>query len=302
MKLTVITPVFNGERYIEETIESVLRACSNLKYEYLVIDDGSTDGTSSILRKFGSQIKVITKTNSGQADSINEGIRLAKGEFAIIVNADDPLESSDLFTQAFQIMEDRSIIVCYPDWKIIADDGKILKYKRTKEYSRKKLIGNFDCLPGPGAVFRLGIAKKIDGWNRSFKFVADYDFWLRMSLYGEFKRIPHNLAAWRSHATSISVSQKNFAMASERLRVIEEFPHKLELDDTLLRRASATSHYQAAVLAYFDPSIPGRKWFLKSLSIDPTIIFRKSPVRSIYLLLHPYSWKLVEMFRLARAK
>ena len=56
--ITIITAVYNGEAYIEETINSVLSAASEISFEYLVIDDGSTDGTASILAKFDKKIRV----------------------------------------------------------------------------------------------------------------------------------------------------------------------------------------------------------------------------------------------------
>lgn len=305
MKLSVITPVYNGEKYIRETIESVLETCAGFNFEYLIVNDGSTDGTSQILLDYEEQVFVLNKNNSGQADAINEAIQRATGDLGIIVNADDPLVTPLLFKMAlstFEVAKEKEVIVCYPDWSVISEYGKIVRRVKTKDYSQNELIGNLNCLPGPGAIFKLEYAKKINGWDRKYKFVADYDFWIRLSVFGEFQRIPDNLAVWRSHENSISISQKNLNMALERIKVIEEFPYKNNIESKLMRKAKASSFYEAAVLSYFDLSIPGRKWFLKSLSIDPTIILRKSPIRSIYLLLHPYSWKLVEIFRLARAK
>jgi glycosyltransferase involved in cell wall biosynthesis len=300
MKLTIITPVFNGDKFLEETIDSVLKNCSGLDFEYLVVNDGSTDRTPEILNKYSNQIKIINKVNSGQADAINEGIRTSKGEFGIIVNADDPLMSPDLFSKAFKILEDRKYIVCYPDWMMISESGDKIKNRKTKEYSQKKLIGDFNCLPGPGAVFRLDVAKSISGWNRNYRYVADYDFWLRLSMHGEFKRIPLTLAKWRFHNDSTSVSQKNMSMALERIKVIEDFPFENQISRALMRRASASSYFQAAVLSFFDSTIPGRKWFFQSISIQPSILLRKSPIRSTYLLLHPYSWKILNSFRTRR--
>lgn len=305
MKLSVITPVYNGEKYIRETIESVLENCAGFNFEYFIVNDGSTDGTSEILLDYQEQVFVLNKTNSGQADAINEAIQRATGDLGIIVNADDPLVTPLLFKMAlstFEVSKEKEVIVCYPDWSVISEHGKVVRRVKTKDYSQNQLIGNFNCLPGPGAIFKLKYAKKIYGWDRKYKFVGDYDFWIRLSLFGEFQRIPHNLAVWRAHDNSTSISQKNFKMALERIKVIEDFPYKTNLEASLVRKAKASSFYEAAVLSYFDPSIPGRKWFLKSLSIDPTIIFRKSPIRSVYLLLYPYSWKLVEMFRSVRAK
>ena len=68
--LTVVTAVFNGQDYIEETINSVLVAAQNIEFEYIVVNDGSTDATLDILLKFGNQIRIIDKPNSGESESV----------------------------------------------------------------------------------------------------------------------------------------------------------------------------------------------------------------------------------------
>jgi glycosyltransferase involved in cell wall biosynthesis len=65
-KLSVITSVYNGADYIEETIKSVLRCCSGIDFEYIVLNDGSTDTTFEILKKYENNICIINKTNSGE--------------------------------------------------------------------------------------------------------------------------------------------------------------------------------------------------------------------------------------------
>ena len=93
---TVITPVFNGEKYIRETINSVLDAAQGFSLEYLVVDDGSTDSTYQILMEFSDSIKIIRKQNGGEPSAVNRGLEESSGEFILILSADDPLFTSEI--------------------------------------------------------------------------------------------------------------------------------------------------------------------------------------------------------------
>jgi len=86
--VSCIVPVFNGERFVAETIESIL-AQTYRHIEVLIVNDGSTDGTSNVLESFGDRIQTLNQDNAGQATARNHGIRKANGEFIAFLDADD---------------------------------------------------------------------------------------------------------------------------------------------------------------------------------------------------------------------
>lgn len=88
MSVSVIIPVYNGERYLAESIESVL-AQTEVPIELIVVDDGSQDGSQEIVRRFGSSCKYVYQTNQGAASAKNTGIALAQGQFLSFNDADD---------------------------------------------------------------------------------------------------------------------------------------------------------------------------------------------------------------------
>ena len=155
------------------------------------------------------------------------------------------------------------------------------------------MYANFNCLVGPGGIFRAELAKKLGGWDSSYRFVPDYDFWLRLARFGEFQRIPLNLATWRTHSKSISVSSKNKYMAAERVRVIQSkvgtFPHLKNIDKIALSNA----YLNAAILYYFDSETPGKKYVLKSILLHPKTIFSRNIFKILFILLSPFSKLLV---------
>ena len=119
-KFTIITPVFNGADYIEETVLSVIAATKEIDVEYLVVDDGSTDNTRKLIEKYSAQLQYIYQENLGQAAAINKAIDLAKGVYTTIVNADDPLLTKKLFLESEKIMDrEPQVVATYPDWNMI---------------------------------------------------------------------------------------------------------------------------------------------------------------------------------------
>ncbi|CAN2171070.1 COG1216 Predicted glycosyltransferases [Candidatus Nanopelagicaceae bacterium] len=288
--VSIITPVYNGAKYIEETIRSVLNAGIECDYEYLVLNDGSTDLSLEIISEFKDQIKIYSHENIGESETVNLGIKHAKGRYLLILSADDPLLSSELIHRALVKLElSNDLVAVYPDWKIINADGHDLETVILPDYSEEIMIGSNRCLPGPGVLFRSDAAKKIGGRRKKWKFVGDYDFWLRLSRVGSIQRLPGVLAQWRESSDSTSVSQRGQLMALERIRVIENFVSENKIDPNLQRNALANSYVLAARLVFFDPSITAKGYLLKAIKIKR---FWPSELKFhlvLYIMLLPFS-------------
>jgi glycosyltransferase involved in cell wall biosynthesis len=297
-KITIITTVFNGEDYLESTIESVLDCASEINFEYIVINDGSTDKTSSILNKYTTEIKVVNQENIGESASVTKGFKLAHGELVMVLSADDPLFTKAIFRNVFELFEENeNLVAVYPDWNLIDASGKILKEILVPDYSDELLIGRFRTLPGPGVIIRKQAALAIGGRRSKWVYVGDYDFWLRLSRIGEIRHRPQVLAQWREHPNSTSVKRKNFAMASERIAVIEGFVKEFKIDDKLKKMALGNAYYMAARLSYFDPKIPGRKWLMQALRYRRAIPEESKLTHLLFLMTFPMSYKFTKMFR-----
>jgi glycosyltransferase involved in cell wall biosynthesis len=294
--ITIVTAVYNGQDYIRETIDSVLENTKGLDFEYLVINDGSTDDTREIIESYGSIIRVVNKENSGESASLSLGFEMARGEYLLVVSADDPLLTPRIFEEVFNSFDlDKNLVAVYPDWQMIGPSGEVLKKIIVPEYSDELLIGRCNTLPGPGAIIRKSAALEIGGRRKKWTFVGDYDFWLRLSRIGELRHRPEILAQWRYHPGSTSVNKRGPNMANERIAVIEEFLSTSQVNSKIARMALGSAYFMAARLVFFDPNIPGKRYLFKSFR------FRKGWVEEariyiiVYILLTPVSRVLYKM-------
>ena len=296
---SIITPVYNGEKWIAKTIESVLDTCGDFSYEYIVVNDGSVDGTKKILSTYSKVAQIVNQENQGEAASVNNGLKLAQGRYIIVVSADDPMRSSELLRLAKKTLDnDKNIVCAYPSWSVIDSSANVLRNVDVDDYSEHVLVGEFKCLVGPGGVFRREAALQIGGRQKHLRFTSDYDFWLRLSRLGQFQRIPGYLAYWREHESSTSIAYRGVEMANERILMIQEFLNSNpQISKEIKRNAMSNAYYQAALLVYFDPKIPAKKLLAQALLARPRNLLSFQSRVLAYISLTPFSKPLLKMLR-----
>jgi len=125
-RVTVVTAAYNAAPYIAETIESVL-AQTFTDFEYVVVDDGSTDGTADIVSRHVPRITLVRQENAGAGAARNRGIELAKGDYVAILDADDVWAPYKLERQVAAMDRDLSAGVCYTNATSITADGSTLE-------------------------------------------------------------------------------------------------------------------------------------------------------------------------------
>ena len=110
-RFSIVTISYNQDKYLEECITSVLNQ-SFKNFEYIVVDDGSTDNSRDIILKYKSKLKYIFKDNSGPSDSLNKGFNLARGEIFYYINSDDYIlkDSLSLVDKLFKKNNNKDII------------------------------------------------------------------------------------------------------------------------------------------------------------------------------------------------
>jgi glycosyltransferase involved in cell wall biosynthesis len=268
--LSIVTPVYNCEKYIVETVESVL-AQGGPDLDYTVIDDGSSDGTLALLRPYADRLRLVSRANKGEPATVNEGVALAANDIVGIVNADDPIRPGLLDAVAATLGSDPATVAVYPDWHRIDSSGRLLAVERTLDYDYAVIVEQLHCIPGPGAFFRKSALRGEPARNPAFRFTSDYDLWLRLGLRGPMRRIAEPLATWREHDEASTIRFRNIEMAHNRIDTVRSFFARPDLPAEVItmRDQALSSAYDRAALALHDPRVPGRRYYLASFWYKP---------------------------------
>lgn len=270
--VTVITPAYNRASYLDETILSVLDQ-DYPKIEYIVMDDGSTDDTLKVIKKYKDKIRWDTHENMGETRTVNKGFLMASGEIIGVVNSDDPLLPGAISRIVELMMSRPELVVVYPDWNMIDSKGKVIQNIKTYDYtSYSDMIRRHFCLPGPGAFFWREVIEKLKGRDPQFRYVADLDFWFRACMLGPFARVPETLATFRVHPDSATVSHQGIVMAEEHIRLIEKMYSLYGLPDEVVkvkREAYSSAYYIAGCTCGKGALFAKLKYFLQSLYYAP---------------------------------
>lgn len=282
--VSIITPAYNRASYLDETIQSVLDQ-DYPHIEYIVLDDGSTDNTKKVLKKYTARIILKTHSNMGETRTVNKGWRMSHGGIVSVVNSDDPLLPGAV-RAAVEFMESHpDILVTYTDWEKIGQNSEVLEHVRVPEYDYLYMLRRHHCIVGPGAFIRRKAFELTGMRDPEFRYVADFEYWLRLGLYGPFARIPETLATFRVHPVSASVSQLGAVMASEHIRMIQKFYLLPDLRPEIRKvrsEAFSSAHYVAAEM-----SGPARKLACKHYC--KSILYHPSSFLGEYRLTLPQS-------------
>lgn len=182
-KVSIVMSVYNGENNVNRAIKSILTQ-SFKDFEFIIINDGSTDSTSEKLNKFKDERIIIydNRTNLGLAKSLNIGIKKASGKYIARMDADDVSMKNRLETQASFLEKNSDIAMVGSN--AIGFDGKSNFLGKSKlplksDCIRKRLIIN-NCFFHSSVMVRRKVIYDIGFYNKNMKYAQDYDLWLRM--------------------------------------------------------------------------------------------------------------------------
>jgi glycosyltransferase involved in cell wall biosynthesis len=200
--VSIITPCFNSELYIAETLESVISQ-DYQNWECIVVDDGSTDNSASIVKEIiakEARIKYIHQQNSGASTARNKGILKSQGKYILPLDSDDLIHSTYL-SKAVEIFEaSPTTKIVYCDVKLFGDKNKDLIHK---DYSFENLI--IQNMLIVSSMYRREDYNKTAGYDPKMFSSEDWEFWISLLKDGgEVYKIPEQLLYYRKHGGSKS--------------------------------------------------------------------------------------------------
>lgn len=214
-RVTVLMPVFNGEKYLREAVESIL--CQTFAdFEFLVIDDGSTDHSADIVTSYNDQrIRLISNgRNLGLIASLNRGIDLARGEYIARMDSDDISLPSRLARQAEYLDSNRCCAMVAAMVTMMNADGTVCGEwgddRKTPSYGEiVQFLPKANCIAHPGVMIRKSVLAAYR-YNELQQASEDYDLWLRMCADGLIiDKIEESLVKYRMNPVSVTSLSKS---------------------------------------------------------------------------------------------
>jgi len=277
-KVTVLMPVYNSEKYLRESIESILNQTFT-NFEFLIINDGSTDKSKEIINSYNdSRIRLINnKENIGITRSLNNGLSISKGEYIARMDADDISLPKRLKIQV-KFMNRHPEIKISGTWaKIIGKKNK--KYiKNYSDFEKIKTVSLFkNIVIHSSVIIRKEVLNKYHlKYNEGLKYSQDYELWIKCMRYFKITNIKKYLLLYRIHQENISHQQSEIQTKNSIYIKIKQL-EKLEINPTKEEKILHISTYKPTQYKTENFLYKTEKWFFKLISKNKTINYCKEP-------------------------
>lgn len=258
-------PVYNGEKFITQTIDSVLNQTFS-DFEFIIVDDGSTDNSERIVKSYNDErIKFFkNKNNSGIVFSLNRALEISCAEYIARIDADDICMKERLKIQSDFLDSNENVGVCsanicYIDAEGV--EGRIVKMPISADECKVNfLFGN--QVIHPAAMFRRELAVKVGGYTVGMEPAEDYDFWIKLLEISEIQNIDEVLLKYRTHSSNYSIikrheyNQKFTEILGRRSKL--RFPEMINSDFLNFHVKSMIGTWNE--VSYFEEVVELKRW------------------------------------------
>lgn len=245
--ISVITPVYNGERFIGACIKVVIdQGCSDI--EHIIIDGGSTDQTVEIIKRYAQQyshIRWVSEKDKGQSDAMNKGIAMARGDILAILNVDDFYEPNVLsrVLEIFKTLPEPSLLV--GNCNLWNDEGRLIWVNKPAKLKLNELLLGIKVNPfpvNPSAYFyHASLHQKVGLYKIDEQYAMDLDFLLKAVQVATVKYINETWGNFRMIEGTKTVTEMKSGQNKRRL---ESFIMTYRKDLPLLQRWQVAIKYE----------------------------------------------------------
>jgi len=215
--VSIVTVVYNGEKYIEETIESIINQ-SYPNIEYIIVDGRSMDGTLDIIKKYEDKIDLwISQEDSGMYQALNKGFKAAKGDIFAYLNSDDLYYDKKVIEKVVRTFNEEDVDLVFGDVQFIDENSD--EFFQYKSFALpRELIRYLARIPflQPSTFWKREVYERVDGFDERLKYVADAKFFFQVLLDEKvrYQKVDHILSKFRIHPEAYS-SKLKIAMKKE---------------------------------------------------------------------------------------
>jgi len=234
--ITIVLPTHNGRKYIDQSVESVIRQ-TRQDWELIIVDDASTDDTPARIdwwAEHDSRIAALhLARNRTLPGALNEGFRRARGTFHTWTSDDNWYHRDALTRMADSLEDEPQIGVVYTDLTHANEFGTPLAVSET---GRSEQLWEGNCI-GACFLYRRDVFYELKGYDETLFGAEDYDFWLRAALHFRFKRLAEPLYYYRFQKGSISIRKYRLVVANVEKAIRRWLPQIKWPDETTRLRA-----------------------------------------------------------------
>jgi glycosyltransferase involved in cell wall biosynthesis len=273
--LSVLMPVYNAARYLTDAVDSIL-AQSVRDFEFIIINDGSTDAGGRILQDYARRdprIRLISRGNTGIVGALNEGLSLARAPLIARMDADDVAFPSR-FEKQLDFMSRHPdcvalgsrVIGIDPCGCALFESDHALEHEAIEQ---QLLRGSGWAIVHPAAMLRRQALLDVGGYRETYRHVEDLDLFLRLSERGKLANLPDFLLKYRQHTQSINRTRQTEQAAATTRAVIEAF-HR--------RGLAPPENWRYVPKLHPPPDLQLRTWAWKALKEGHVPVARKHAV------------------------
>jgi glycosyltransferase involved in cell wall biosynthesis len=211
--ISVVMSVFNAGPYLRQAVESVLGQSFG-DFEFIIIDDGSSDGSGDHLRAYAGRdprIRLTVRENKGLTVTLNEALTQARGEFVARMDCDDLSLPTRFAAQLAYLRADPSIVCAGGHFELIDEKGRLLTRLRPPSDDasiQRLLLAGHTAICHPAAMMRRDAVMRVGGYDPYFKTTQDLDLWLRLGEVGRLGNVPEVVLKFRQHGGSVSETRR----------------------------------------------------------------------------------------------
>jgi glycosyltransferase involved in cell wall biosynthesis len=252
-EVSVVIPTYNSARYVTDAVDSVLNQ-SFVDLEVLVIDDGSTDDTQSVMGRYGEAVRYIRQENGGVSVARNRGISESCGRYVAFLDADDLWLPDKLERQLEAINHHFDCRACYSAFTVVTSELKPIDVHRSERHGSvlEDLLTRGNIVGTPSTVIcERELLCEAGGFDPALSYGADWDLWLRLAVITEFCQVDEPLVLYRQHDGNMSRSGP--LVESDSLLVLEKGFRIDGISDSLQakRRSAFARNYMVLAGTHF---------------------------------------------------
>jgi GT2 family glycosyltransferase len=277
MSISIVTPSFNQGAFLEQTIRSVITSTTPPD-EYFVIDGGSTDQSVSIIEKYQDKISAwVSEKDTGQANAINKGMKIAASELVGWLNSDDVYLPHTLERVLKVFEENPDVVLVYGDVLSIDERGDTINIQRFKQYELADLMA-FNIISQPAVFFRRKALAKAGYLDEQYHYLLDHILWLKIALQGKIYYIPQVLAAARYHPQAKNVAHTS-EFGKEAFHIVDWMKDSTEYKNLFAQNKKAilsgAHRFNAYYLLEGNNVIQALNAYWEAIIIDPSVALKE---------------------------